>query len=79
MSIRARSSALQYEDDQNQLPLAAYSEVDASVRFLLSQRAEVFASAENAGNSRIETAHSALGVYNLAPPRMAGAGVRISW
>jgi len=34
---------------------------------------------DNLWNARIETAHSALGVYNLAPPRTAGAGVRLSW
>ena len=79
VSLRARSSALQYDDDLNQLPLASYSTVDASLRLVFSVNAEVFASLENASNSRVETAHSALGVYNIAPPRMAGAGARLSW
>ncbi len=78
-SVRVRSSALQYDDDQNQLPLAAYSAVDASLRFAVSPHAEVFAGVDNAGNARVETAHSAAGVYSLAPPRTAGAGVRLGW
>jgi len=78
-TVRARSCALQYDDDLNQLPLAGYTTVDASIRFVLSVNAEVFASVENAANARIETAHSALGVYNIAPQRVAGAGARLSW
>ena len=69
----------QYDDDLNQLPLAAATVADASLRFVLSKHAEAFVSAENLGNSQVETAHSALGVYNVAPPRMAGAGARVTW
>ena len=76
---RIRRSGSQFDDDQNLLPLAPATVADASLRFGLSARAELFASVENLGNSRVETAHSALGVYNLAPPRIASAGARLIW
>jgi outer membrane receptor protein involved in Fe transport len=52
---------------------------DVSLRLRLTERAELFAGAQNLGSARVETAHSALGVYNLAPPRTAGAGARLNW
>ncbi len=76
---RVRRAGRQYDDDQNLLALAPATTADASIRLMLSGHAELFASVENLGNSRIETAHSALGVYNLAPPRIAGAGARLEW
>lgn len=79
LSLRARWSSSEFDDDLNQLPLASYCSVDASLRYAFAKHAEVFATVENAGDSRIETAHSSLGVYNLAPPRTAGVGARVSW
>ncbi|HEY5078830.1 MAG TPA: TonB-dependent receptor, partial [Opitutaceae bacterium] len=78
-SARIVSSGSEFDDDLNQLPLAAAAVVNASLRLVLSIHAEFFATVDNLGNARVETAHSALGVYNLAPPRMAGAGARVSW
>jgi outer membrane receptor protein involved in Fe transport len=78
-AARVQHSGSEFDDDLNQLPLAAATVVDASLRIVIAAHAEVYATVDNLGNSRIETAHSALGVYNLAPPRMAGGGVRISW
>ena len=78
-SARVVTSGSEFDDDLNQLPLAAATVVDASVRFVLSSHAEFFATFDNLGDARVETAHSALGVYNVAPPRMAGAGARLSW
>jgi hypothetical protein len=31
------------------------------------------------GDSRIETAHSAMGVYNFSAGRMLGLGARVRW
>jgi outer membrane receptor protein involved in Fe transport len=78
-SVRAGYVSSQFDDDQNRLPLAAATVVDASARFLISPQAEIFVSVENIGDVLVETAHSALGVYNVAPPRLAGAGARFSW
>ena len=79
LSLRARGSGSQFDDDQNLLPLSSYSVVDLSARFVVSAHAECFAGVSNLGNSRIETAHSALGVFNIAPQRTAEAGVRLGW
>jgi outer membrane receptor protein involved in Fe transport len=76
---RVRRTGSQFDDDQNLLPLAAATVADLSLRFRLTDRSELVAGAQNLGNARVETAHSALGVYNVAPPRAAGAGVRVNW
>jgi outer membrane receptor protein involved in Fe transport len=76
---RVRRTGSQYDDDQNLLPLAAATVADASLRVAVTAHAELFASVDNLANARVETAHSALGVYNVAPPRLAGMGVRLSW
>jgi len=79
LTARVRRTGSQFDDDQNRLPLAPATVLDASLRVSLTRNAEVFVSAENLGSSRIETAHSAAGVFNVAPPRTAGAGARIDW
>ena len=79
LAVRSRASAFQYDDDQNQLRLGAYEVVDVSARISLSAGAELFAGVDNLGDSRIETAHSALGVFNIATGRFASSGVRLNW
>jgi len=79
LAARVRRTGSQFDDDQNRLPLAPATVLDASLHFSLTRNAEAFVSAENLGNSRVETAHSAAGVFNVAPPRTAGAGARIDW
>ena len=79
LSLRARGSGAQFDDDQNLLPLSSYAVIDLSARFVVSAHAECFAGVSNLGDERVETAHSALGVFNLAPQRTAEAGFRISW
>ncbi len=77
--LRARAASSQYDDDQNLLRLAPYAVADASVRFLLSESFELFGAVDNLGDARVETARSALGVFNVAPGRAGSAGVRLSW
>jgi outer membrane receptor protein involved in Fe transport len=79
LMARVQRSGSEFDDDLNRLPLAAATVVNASLRIVLSVHADLFAAVENLGDSRVETAHSALGVYNLAPPRTVGAGARFSW
>lgn len=79
LTARIRRTGSQFDDDLNRLPLAPATVADASLRILLSNHAEAFVSVDNLGNSRVETAHSATGVFNVAPPRMAEAGARVSW
>jgi outer membrane receptor protein involved in Fe transport len=79
LAARVVHSGSEFDDDLNQLPLAGATAIDASLRVALGSHAAFYATVDNLSNARIETAHSALGVYNLAPPRTAGAGIRLSW
>ncbi len=79
LTARIRRTGSQFDDDQNRLPLAAATVADASLRVVLAPHAEVFLSVDNLANAQVETAHSAAGVYSVAPPRLAGAGARVSW
>ncbi len=79
LEARVVRTGSQFDDSQNLLPLAAATVVDASLRVVLGSRAEFFASVDNLGNAEVETAHSSLGVFNIAPPRMVGGGARINW
>jgi outer membrane receptor protein involved in Fe transport len=79
LSVRLRRTGSQYDDDQNLLPLEAATVVDASLVFGVTRRVDLFLSAENLGNATVETAHSAAGVFSVAPPRIASAGVRAHW
>ncbi len=79
VSARVRRTSAQFDDDQNLLPLAAATVLDASARYRLSAHAEVFVTADNLADATVETAHSALGVYSVAPPRQIGGGARLSW
>lgn len=79
LSARVRRTGSVFDDDQNRLPLDPATVVDASARVLVVKHAEIFLSAENAANALIQTAHSAAGVYNVAPPRLVSAGARLNW
>jgi outer membrane receptor protein involved in Fe transport len=76
---RLRWTGLEFDDGQNQLPLAAAAVGDASASFNLTTRVEVYAAVDNLAGSRVETAHATTGVYNLAAPRSLRAGARIHW
>lgn len=78
LTARVRRTGQEYDDDQNLLPLAAATVADASARVVFGH-AEAFLTVENVGNATIETAHSAAGVFSVAPPRLASAGVRARW
>jgi outer membrane receptor protein involved in Fe transport len=79
LTARIRRTGSQFDDDQNRLPLASATVADASLRVVLAPHAEVFLSVDNLADAQVETAHSAAGVFNVAPPRLAGAGARVSW
>ncbi len=79
IAARVRRTGAQYDDDQNLLPLSAATVVDASLRVVLAGNAAAFLTVENLGDSIVETAHSAAGVFNIAPPRIASVGTRIRW
>jgi outer membrane receptor protein involved in Fe transport len=79
LTARVRTTGSQFDDDQNLLPLAAATVADASLRVLVSRNAEVFVYGDNLGDARVETAHSATGVFSVAPGRAVGVGARLHW
>jgi outer membrane receptor protein involved in Fe transport len=79
LTVRVRRTGPQFDDDQNLLPLSAATVADASLRVVACEHADLFLSVENLGDTLVETAHSAAGVFSVAPPRIASAGVHASW
>lgn len=73
VSVQARASSSQWDDDQNRLRLAGFFTLDAQVSRRLS-RVEVFAAAENLTGDRYEVGRTP--VLTLGPPRLLRAGIR---
>ena len=76
---RLRYIGRQFEDDENQLTLGAVVIADLGVSRALTKNLEIFVSAENLGNARIETGRSADGLVNIGTPRLVLGGLRGSW
>ncbi len=76
---RVRYIGRQFEDDENQLTLGAVVIADLSVSRSLTKNLELFVTAENLGNARIETGRSADGLVNIGTPRLVIGGLRGSW
>jgi outer membrane receptor protein involved in Fe transport len=73
----ARLIGEQYEDDLNTLQLASATVVDVSLAVQVGRAAEIFASAENLADRRIETGRSADGLVNVGTPRLLLVGFRL--
>ncbi len=76
---RVRYLGRQYEDDENQLTLGAVVMVDLGISRPLTRWLEIFVTAENLGDARIETGRSAVGVVNTGTPRFVFGGLRGRW
>ncbi|HVU23069.1 MAG TPA: TonB-dependent receptor [Opitutus sp.] len=76
LAPRVRWVGGQFDDDQNTLRLAPFTVVDVSASCTLRSGAEVFASAENLFDERIETGRSADGLVNTGTPRLLLIGFR---
>jgi outer membrane receptor protein involved in Fe transport len=76
---RLRWIGAQFEDDENLLPLGEVVIVDLGVNRALTRNLELFLTAENLGQARIETGRSADGVVNTGTPRFIFGGLRGQW
>ncbi len=74
---RARWIGDQFDDDNNTLRLAPATLVDASIAVTLFRNAEVFVSAENIWDHRVETGRSPTGLVNIGTPRLILFGFRL--
>ena len=75
---RIRYIGAQFEDDQNNLRLAPAAIVDLAISAVLNQNAELFITAENLFDERVETGRSADGLFTLGTPRLLLLGLRLS-
>jgi len=78
-AARVRATGRQFEDDENQLPLAAVNVADLTLRRALGGGRTLFLTAENLGGARVEAGRGADGVVTLASPRLFLAGLRAAW
>src|SRR6185369_790818 len=75
LAAQARWSGRQFEDDVNQLPLAAFATLDLRASYAPGDRWQAFVALENALDSEQEIGRTP--VVTLGPPRAARAGVRL--
>jgi outer membrane receptor protein involved in Fe transport len=74
LGAQARWSAMQFDDDLNQFPLASYFVADAFAAYPLSRGVELNAAIENVFNRDVEV--SATPVVTLGQPRAIRLGLR---
>jgi outer membrane receptor protein involved in Fe transport len=79
LTSRVRALDRQFEDDENLLVLGAALVVDLSVSYQLTDRCELYLTAENLTDERLETGRSADGIVNTGTPRLVLGGVRCNW
>ena len=76
---RLRYIGRQFEDAENQLTLGEVVVADLGISRALNKNVELFLTAENLANARIETGRSADGVVYVGTPRLVIGGLRGSW
>ena len=75
ITLQARASSSQFEDDLNQSPLDSYFQVDAYASKRLRNGIEAFAAVENLTNSRIVIGRTP--VETVGPPIMGRVGLKV--
>jgi outer membrane receptor protein involved in Fe transport len=73
-SAQGRAVGLQYDDDQNLLPLDAFFALDGMISRRVRRNLEIYGAVENIFNQRYQVAKTP--VLNLGPPILGRAGVR---
>jgi outer membrane receptor protein involved in Fe transport len=76
---RVRWIGRQFEDDENQLILGEVVIADLTLSRALTRNIELFITAENIGDARIETGRTGDGLVNVGTPRYVVGGLRGSW
>ena len=73
-SVQGRFVGVQFDDDQNQLPLARYYTMDLTIGRSLTHGVQIFGAAENLLNQRYEIARTP--TPNIGPPILVRIGLR---
>ncbi|MFZ1919494.1 MAG: TonB-dependent receptor [Terriglobales bacterium] len=83
LSVQGRFNGRVYNDDQNQYPLNSFYTMNLEVGRDLKRHTEIFASIENLTNQRYQVASTPVPglppVFNLGPPILVRAGVRLNF
>ena len=77
VSVAGRFVGQQFDDDQNQLPLARFYTMDLEAGRSITPHFEVFGAVENVFNQRYQVARTP--VTNLGPPILFRIGLRLSY
>ena len=76
-AVQGRAVGVQYDDDQNLLPLERFFALDAFASRTFRRRTEVFVALENVLDQRYEVARTP--VVTVGPPVLVRVGVRGHW
>jgi outer membrane receptor protein involved in Fe transport len=79
LTSRIRVLGSQFEDDENTLSLAKTVVFDLKASYALSKDTELFATAENLADARIEVSRSAGGLVYVGAPCVILGGIHFSW
>jgi len=79
LSSRLRVLGAQFEDDANELRLDAAVVADLKASYVLTKHSELFVTAANLADARVEVSRSADGLEYVGAPRIILGGIRLSW
>ena len=87
LSVQGRFNGRVYNDDQNQYPLNSFYTMNLEVGRELARHLQIFAGIENLTNQRYQVASTPVvqngqnlpSVFNLGPPILVRAGVRLNF
>jgi outer membrane receptor protein involved in Fe transport len=77
LSIQARGTGHQFDDDQNHFPLHSFFRFDAFASHEITRYLEVFIAGENLFDRTIEVGRTP--ILTLGTPRLVQGGIRIRW
>jgi outer membrane receptor protein involved in Fe transport len=78
-SVLVRRVSSQFEDDQNTLPLGAFTTVDARISRQLGRYARIYVAVENLLDETYAVARTSEGVVSIGTPRLVHGGVRLGF
>ena len=77
LTARVRYLGRQFEDDENLLVLGAAVVTDLGASYDLNRHCQLYLSAENLTDERVETGRTPDGLVNTGTPRLVVGGVRV--
>jgi iron complex outermembrane receptor protein len=79
VTVLARSSSNQFEDDQNTLPLGSYFVVDVQLSRTVAKLGEIFVGIENLFNQTYAVGRTTDGITSIGAPLLIHGGLRLNF